>query len=345
MTTPHQGPGMWQQGDIDAASRWLASLDSADQVALRRSMQTQRSLAPIYNAVNRSIDFTRRAGQTISASAVSLASQTRQYGRDAASWAGRTGADLVDRAADLRDQAGVAAEVAAIRVNDGLDSAGRAISTGAAATRDAVVSGATATGRAAVSATQATGRAAVTATQATGRAAVTATQATGRAAVTATQATGRAAASAAQATGRAAVSAGQGIAATTGRVSRWFKEKVSNTTGRAAAGFHAMKEFSAPDLNAQSAPTPGGPQLSATAITGVASQVHAFETAGSPADRQAALNSLVGSMDKDNQAMLMAALINSGQAPAAGAVTATPAQTPDGPTTQGNPEKGPDLTK
>jgi hypothetical protein len=43
--------------------------------------------------------------------------------------------------------------------------------------------------------------------------------------------------------------------------------------------------------------------------------------------------------------MLMAALINSGQSPAAGAVTATPAQTPDGPNTQGKPEKGPDLTK
>jgi len=29
---------MWQQGDIDAATRWLASLDAADQAALRRSM-------------------------------------------------------------------------------------------------------------------------------------------------------------------------------------------------------------------------------------------------------------------------------------------------------------------
>lgn len=319
MTTPHQGPqgpgqgsGMWQQGDMDAAVRWLASLDQADQVALRRSMQTQRSLAPIYNAVNRSIEFTRQTGRSISEGAQALVSQTQQYGRDAASWAGRTGADLADRAADLRDRAGVTAEVAATRVNDGLDSAGRAISSGAAATRDAVTSGAAATRDAVVSGATATRNAAVSATQATGR---------------------------------AGVRTGQGIAAAAGRVSRWFQEKVSNTTGRAAAGYHAIKEFSAPDLNAQSAPTPGGPQLSATAITGVASQVHAFETAGSESDRQAALNSLVGSMDKDNQAMLMAALINSGQAPAAGAVNATQQQTPDGRGSQNQPGKGPDLSK
>ncbi len=296
MTTPHQGPqgpgqgsGMWQQGDQDAAVRWLASLDQADQVALRRSMQTQRSLAPIYNAVNRSIEFTREKGRSLNEGAQSLVSQTKQHGRDALAWAGRTGADLVDRADDLRDRAGVKAEVAGTRLSDGLDRTGRAISSGAAATRDAVASGAGAIRTTAVSATQ-------------------------------------------------------GIAATAGRVSRWFKEKVSNTTGRAAAGFHAMKEFSAPDLNAQSAPAPGGPQLSATAITGVASQVHAFATAESATDRQAALNSLVGSMDKDNQAMLMAALINSGQAPAAGAVNAAQ-QAPDGRGTQNQPGKGPELGK
>ncbi|MET7277147.1 hypothetical protein ABZS29_02860 [Kribbella sp. NPDC005582] len=330
MTTPYQGPqgpgqgsGMWQQGDMDAAVRWLASLDQADQVALRRSMQTQRSLAPIYNAVNRSIEFTRRTGRSLSEGAQALVSQTQQYGRDAAAWAGRTGADLADRAADLRDRAGVTAEVAATRVSDGLDSAGRAIATGAAATRGAVVTGATTTRDAVTSGAAATRDAVVSGATATRDAAV----------------------SAAQATGRASVRAGQGIAAAAGRVSRWFQEKVSNTTGRAAAGFHAMKEFSAPDLNAQSAPAPGSPQLSATAITGVASQVHAFATAQSQADRQAALNSLVGSMDKDNQAMLMAALISSGQAPAAGAVNATPTQAPDGRGTQNQPGKGPELGK
>ncbi|TDD50710.1 hypothetical protein E1263_30755 [Kribbella antibiotica] len=316
MSTPHQGPqGHWQQGDMDAAVRWLSSLDQADQVALRRSMQTQRALAPIYNAVNRSIEFTRQAGRSLSEGAQSLVSQTQQYGRDAAAWATRTGADLADRA-------GVTAAVAATRVSDGLDSAGRAISTGATTTRDAVVSSATAT------------RDAVTSGAAATREAISTGAATTRDATV----------SAAQATGRAGVRAGQGIAAAAGRVSRWFQEKVSNTTGRAAAGYHAMKEFSAPDLNAQSAPAPGGAQLSPTAITGMASQVHAYATAASAVDRQAALNSLVGSMDKDNQAMLMAALINSGQAPAAGAVQAK-GQAPQSRGTGNQPEKGPELGK
>jgi hypothetical protein len=257
---------MWQQGDTDAAVRWLASLDTADQVALRRSMQTQRTLAPIYNAVNRTIDATRQAGRT---------------------WADQTRSDI----AGLREQTGVAADLAAIRLNESLDGAGRAISTGAKATRNAVVS-------------------------------------------------------APGAIGRAGARAGRGLASAPGRMSRWVKAKFSNGVGRAGAGLEAMRQFKDPNLGggpSQSAGRSG--ELSPNAINATAAQVHAFATAGSPADRQAALNSLVGSMDKDNQAMLMAALINSGQSPAAGAVTAAPAQTPDGPSTQGKPEKGPDLTK
>ncbi|MFI5732142.1 hypothetical protein ACIA49_18605 [Kribbella sp. NPDC051587] len=262
MTTPHQGPGMWQQGDTDAAVRWLASLDTADQVALRRSMQTQRTLAPIYNAVNRTIE----TGRT---------------------WADQTRSDI----ADLREQTGVAANLAAIRLNETLDGTGRAISTGAKAARNAAVS-------------------------------------------------------APGAIGRAGARAGKGLASAPGRMSRWVKAKFSNGVGRAGAGLEAMRQFKDPNLGGgPSQPSARSGELSPNAINATAAQVHAFATAGSAADRQAALNSLVGSMDKDNQAMLMAALINSGQSPAAGAVTAAPAQTPDEPSAQGKPEKGPDLTK
>jgi len=291
MTTPHQESGMWRQGDIDAATRWLASLDAADQLALRRSMQTQRTLAPIYNAVNRTIEIARRTGRSLSEGAQSLVSQTQQYGREAAAWADRTGTEL-------RDRAEVTATAAAIGINDGLDRAGRAINSGVTATREAVTS----TRDAVVSATRATGRAGVT--------------------------------------------AGKETAAFAGKVSRWFKEKVSNGVGRTSAGLEAMRQFKDPNLSGGPSPVTGtSGELSPNAINATAAQVHAFATAQSHADRQAALNSLVGSMDKDNQAMLMAALINSGQAPAAGAVNATPTQAPDGRGAQNQPGKGPELGK
>jgi len=334
---------MWQQGDIDAATRWLASLDAADQAALRRSMQTQRTLAPIYNAVNRTIDVVRRTSRSLSEGAQSLVSQTQQYGREAAAWAGRTGAELADRAADLRDRAGVTAEVAAIRVSDGLDSAGRAINAGATATRDALATGATATRDAVATGAAATRDAVATGAAATRGAVVSGATATRDAVVSGATATRDAAVAATQATGRASVRAGQGIAAAAGRASRWFQAKISNGVGRTSAGLEAMRQFKDPNLAGQ--PSQSAGELSPNAITATAAQVHAFATAGSRAERQAALNSLVGSMDKDNQAMLMAALINSGQAPAAGAVNATPAQTQSGPSATKGPEKGPDLGK
>lgn len=259
------------------AEEWYASLDDAGRTAVDRSIKVFTALDPIFEAVNRSVEFTRRTRQALSEGAQALVSQTQQFGRDTAARAGQTRTDLAARAGDLRDRAGVTAEVAATRLGDGLDATGRAISSGVAATRNAAVS-------------------------------------------------------AAQATGRAGVATGQRAAALVGKVSRWFQEKVSNTASRAAAGYHAVKALP-PNQSA------GQPSISALAATTVASRIHAS------LQEQAELNAVVGSLDKDKQAMLMAALVNAGQAPPTGAVNATATQTPDGRATPTQPSKGPDLSK
>ncbi len=314
------------------------NLSAADQLAMRRAINVFRALEPIYDAVNRSVDFTRRTSRSLSEGAQSLVSQTQQYGRDAAAWAGQTRTDLVDRAADLRDRVGVTAEVAATRVGDGLDSAGRAITDRATATRDAVVSGA-GTARDAVVSGAGTAREAVVSGAGTARDAIASRAGSARDAVVSGAGTVR----------DAAVNAGQRTAALAGRASRWFQEKVSTTAARAAAGYHAVKEFNDLNLNAESAPTPGGPEVSATAITAVSAQVHAYVAAQSPAEQQTALQALAElnargeTMSQNDQAIFMAAL--SGNAPAAGAVNAAPTQAPDGRSTPNQPGKGPDLGK
>ena len=86
-----------------------------------------------------------------------------------------------------------------------------------------------------------------------------------------------------------------------------------------------------------------------SAITTVSDQVMAYVNAKSSAEQQQALSALAElnangqTMSQNDQAIFMAAL--SGQAPAAGAVNATPQQTPDGRGQQNQPEKGPDLGK
>ncbi|MFC9690210.1 hypothetical protein ACFTSF_16815 [Kribbella sp. NPDC056951] len=351
MTTPQQ-----EATGQNSAREYFESLNEADQLAMRRAMNVFRALAPIYDAVNRTVEFTRRTSHRLSEGAQSLVSQTQQYGREAADWASRTGTNLVDRAADLRDRAGVAAEVAATRVGEGLDSAGQAISNRATATRDAVVSGA-GTARNAVAAGAGTAREAV----GTARNAVVSGAGTAREAVVSGAGTAREAVVSGASSARdavvsgagnvrdAAVDAGQRAAALAGRASRWFQEKVSNTAARAAAGYHAVKEFNDPGLNNEAAPTPGGPEVSAQAITAVSAQVLAYVQAQSQEQQQSALQQLAElnargeTMSATDQAIFNAAL--SGNAPAAGAVTTPQQQTPDGRGPQNQPEKGPDLGK
>ncbi|GAA1684643.1 hypothetical protein GCM10009745_31350 [Kribbella yunnanensis] len=344
MTTPQQ-----EATGQNSAREYFESLNEADQLAMRRAMNVFRALAPIYDAVNRTVEFTRRTSHRLSEGAQSLVSQTQQYGREAADWASRTGTNLVDRAADLRDRAGVAAEVAATRVGEGLDTAGQVISNRATATRDAVVSGA-GTARNAVVSGAGTARNAVVSGAGTARNAVVSGAGTAREAVVSGAGSARdAVVSGAGNVRDAAVDAGQRAAALAGRASRWFQEKVSNTAARAAAGYHAVKEFNDPGLNNEAAPTPGGPEVSAQAITAVSAQVLAYVQAQSQEQQQSALQQLAElnargeTMSATDQAIFNAAL--SGNAPAAGAVTTPQQQTPDGRGPQNQPEKGPDLGK
>ena len=207
MTTPHQGPGMWQQGNRDQALDWLANLDARQQQALQRAMNTHQALGPIYAAANRVQQISSWTAQRLSEAAVAT-------GRGVATAAQATG---------------------------------RGATNAAQATGRGAVTAAQVTGQAASSAAQTTGRVATTAAQATGAAVVNAAQATGRAAATAAQATGAAVVNAAQATGAAAVNAGRQVADTSrqvyGKVSRWFQDRVSNGTNRANAARAAFAAF------------------------------------------------------------------------------------------------------
>jgi hypothetical protein len=130
MTTPHQGPGMWQQGNRDQALDWLANLDARQQQALQRAMNAHEALGPIYTAANRVQQISSWTAQRLSDAAVAT-------GRGVATAAQATG---------------------------------RGVVTAAQATGRGATTAAQATGRGAVTAAQATGRAATTAAQATGAA-------------------------------------------------------------------------------------------------------------------------------------------------------------------------------
>jgi hypothetical protein len=203
MTTPHQGPGMWQQGNERAALAWLASLDAQQQQALQRSIQTHQALGPIYNAVSRVNQVASQQATRLSEAAQRLAQATTnrvtEIGQQAAGL-GRQVVDLGERGRDATVDAAQRTAVAADRMAyNAMDRA-------------------TAAGRQVAEATTNAGRAV---------------------AETATNA-GRAVAESATNTGRAVADAGRQVA---GNVSRWFHEKRSNASNRAQAASAAFAAF------------------------------------------------------------------------------------------------------
>jgi hypothetical protein len=216
MTTPYQGPGMWEPGNRDQFVEWGANLSERDQIALRRAMSTHRALGPIYDAAARvqqvSVDTARR----LSEGAQTLATQARQFGRDTVTRAGEIRDNTVDRVSDFGQRVQVQADLATQVVNERLDAAGRAI---------------TAQGRAAVEGAQNLGRNAVQA---------------GRNAVEGAQNLGRYAVEGAQTAGRNAVQAGRN---TVDRMSRWAQDRRSNASNRANAARAAFAAFKNPALN------------------------------------------------------------------------------------------------
>lgn len=157
MTTPYQGPGMWEPGNREQFVQWGANLSEPDQIALRRAIRIQRALAPIINAAVRVEQVAAQTYQRLSEGAKSLASQTAQFGRDTATRAGEVRDNAVNRVTDFGQRVQVQADLATQVVNERLDAAGRAITT---------------QGRAAVEGAQNLGRTAVDGAQAAGRNAV-----------------------------------------------------------------------------------------------------------------------------------------------------------------------------
>ncbi|MGY4768026.1 hypothetical protein ACXC9Q_14025 [Kribbella sp. CWNU-51] len=216
MTTPYQGPGMWEPGNREQFVQWGADLSERDQIALRRAIALQRALAPIINAAVRVEQVAVQTYQRLSEGARSLASQTAQFGRDTATRAGEIRDNTVDRVADFGQRVQVRADLATQVVNERLDAAGRAI---------------TAQGRAAVEGAQNLGRNAVQ---------------TGRNTVEGAQNLGRNAVGGAQTAGRNAVQAGRNTA---DRMSRWLQDRRSNASNRANAARAAFAAFKNPALN------------------------------------------------------------------------------------------------
>jgi hypothetical protein len=213
MTSPYQGPGMWQQGNRDQALDWLANLDPRQQQALQRSIQTHQALAPIYNATNRVIQSAQRTAARLSDYAQRLASSARNLGQSAVA-AGQTAVAAGQSAVDRTLERGQA--VVDRTVEGGQEAVARLTEMGQRG-RDNVA-----------------GAAEWTAAAATGVAyrAIDGATAAGRGIADA----GRQVAGA----GRQAVEASQNAV---GKVSRWFKEKQTNTSVRANAARAAFQAF------------------------------------------------------------------------------------------------------
>jgi hypothetical protein len=195
MTTPHQGPGMWQQGNREQALEWLANLDPRQQQALQRSIQTHQALGPIYNATNRVIQSAQRTATRLSEYAQRLATGARDFATNTVRQAGAA----TDRAVEYGQERVAAAREMGERGRDNVSAAAGRTVDAVTDVANKAVDGVTAAGRGAANA-------------------------------------GRQVANA----GRQAVAAGQNAV---GKVSRWFKEKQTNTSIRANAARAAFQAF------------------------------------------------------------------------------------------------------
>jgi hypothetical protein len=228
MTTPHQGPGMWQQGNAFEALEWLASLDATQQENLRRAVNHKPVLTRLVETAQRVQQSAIATGQRLSESAQALASQTRQYGRDAITRAGEIRDNTVNRATEFGQR--TAARVGEVRdgsVQFGRDTAAQARQLGsdAAARIGEARDGAVEFGR------KTSARADLAAQQA-----AEAVRGAGRSAVGAVT------------TGAGAVAgAGRQVAdatrQTAGKVSRWYQGKRSYATERGQSAMRAYQQF------------------------------------------------------------------------------------------------------
>ncbi|WP_157979737.1 hypothetical protein [Kribbella monticola] len=235
MTSPHQGPGMWQQGNREQALDWLANLDPRQQQALQRSIQAHQALAPIYNATSRVIQSAQRTAARLSDYAQRLASSARNLGQSAVA-AGQTAVAAGQSAVDRTLDRGAAAVDRTIE--RGAAAVDRTLERGQAVVDRTVEGGQEAVAR--LTEMGQRGRDNVA-----GAAEWTAAAATGVAyrAIDGATAAGRGIAGAGRqvaAAGRQAVEAGQNAV---GKVSRWFKEKQTNTSVRANAARAAFQAF------------------------------------------------------------------------------------------------------
>jgi hypothetical protein len=345
MTTPYQGPGMWEPGNRDQFVEWGANLSERDQIALRRAISTHRALGPIYDAAARVQQVSVNTARRLSEGAQTLATQARQFGRDTVTRAGEIRDNTVNRVSDFGQRVQVQADLATQVVNERLDAAGRAI---------------TAQGRAAVEGAQNLGRNAVEGAQTAGRNAVEA----GRNAVEGAQNLGRTAVEGAQTAGRNAAQAGRN---TVDRVSRWFQDRRSNASNRANAARAAFAAFKNPALNQAN--------VDGKDIQALSAHAHALVSAQTPEARSAAAQQLLQAASSLQTSSYqyaqqnptqhragpegnLAQFVNAGQAPASqipaqaghqGASAEGQQQNPQGEAQRtGGPttgQKGPDLTK
>lgn len=212
MSTPHQGPGMWQQGDQQAAAAWLANLNAEQQERLQRKIsgEPHPALAPIYNAVNRVREVANQQATRLSQYAQRLASQGAERGRNAVTQVTEFGQNAANRATEIGQNAATRATELGRQAAD-LGRQGR----------DGVVNAAERTGAVAANATVR---------------AVDGASAAGRQVAQTASNVGQRIADA----GRQAADAGRQVA---GNVGRWFQEKQSNASNRANAARAAFTAF------------------------------------------------------------------------------------------------------
>ncbi|GAB2672916.1 hypothetical protein [Kribbella swartbergensis] len=332
MTTPHQGAGLWEQGNMGQALGWLADRSPEEQLALKKLIDKQ--LAPpgrIMSVVLRVQQIYRQTSERLSERAQQLASQARQFGQSTAARAGQVVQNTTNRVNELGQQAvgayqtgrDATVEAAAAAYQRGRETAADLAQRGAVAADLAAQVAAErvqAAGRAVAEGAQTAGRAVVDGAQTAGRAVAEGAQNTGRAVVAGAQTAGRAVAEGTQNAGHAVAEAGRQAYT---RASRWFQQKVSNGAARANAARAAYAQFRQdPTLN-QSSITPKD-------IAALSARAHAIATEQDPQARLAALAEYqklaeryepINTSTSDKRNENLAAWINQGQTPATGAVS------------------------
>ncbi|TDO45088.1 hypothetical protein EV643_114233 [Kribbella sp. VKM Ac-2527] len=104
MSTPSEGPARsWTPGDVQAAAKVFADLNTSEQQALMRSIRTHEILAPVHNAIERSVAFTRASIEGLSDYAQQLAVGARMLGQSATDRATQFGQNVAARAGQVRD--------------------------------------------------------------------------------------------------------------------------------------------------------------------------------------------------------------------------------------------------